>query len=72
MVDLEVGGLFAVRELREPIEELGRERRRPFDIVSFLEEIQCRLEVRSAQSLHVSKIRRNANRHKQRSGQCSF
>jgi hypothetical protein len=72
VVDLEVHGLFAVRELRESIEELRRERRRPFDLMSFLEEIQRRLEVRSAQSLHVSKIRRNANRHKQRSGKCSF
>jgi hypothetical protein len=72
MVDLEVSGLFAMRQLRQPIEKLGSERGRPFDHVSFLEEIERRLEIRSAKSLHLSKIRRNANGHKLRADECSF
>ena len=45
---------FAVHEVRESVEQLGRERRRPFDLVSFLQEFQRRLEISGGES-HVSR-----------------
>ena len=68
MVHLEEKGFFAVHEVRESVEQLGRERRRPLDLVSFLQEFQCRLGDLRRRVACVSKIRLNANRHNRRIG----
>jgi hypothetical protein len=54
MVDLEEKGCFAVHEIRESVEQFGRERRRPLDLVGFLEEVQRRLKISNGES-HVSR-----------------
>ncbi len=54
MVHLEEKGSFAVHEVRESVEQLGRERRRPLDLVSFLQEFQSRLEISGGES-HVAR-----------------
>jgi len=54
-----------MRKRREPVEQVGRERRRFLDRVRLLEEGENRLVIAPIESHHrLRKIRRNANRHK--------
>src|SRR5204863_1856324 len=71
--ELEERRELAMRNRREPIEQVGRERRRFLDRVRLLKERENRLVIAPIEPHHrLRKIRRNANRHKARAAGSSW